>query len=149
MFQSPWHDWPALLSDVERTRNAKEYVLQHPQEQGAIIHPLLPLALADAVSMLRGMTRLEAPDGVQVRDTTIGRIRDLIGRVFTEKCGVNLNLELVNAKIREVGYLVLWSRIFNVLAQSKYVTTKRVWVKLKYRDGTGDRAVDRVIGGIL
>ena len=137
MVQSPWADVGAMLDHVEMTHNAKEYVLLAPQRPGAAIHPLLPLALADAVSMLSGMLRY-GKHGIRIADTTNGRIRNLIGRIFVKNAGVNLNIGLLNAITKEVGYLVLWSRIFNLLRESKYVASTRVRFEIKFRDGTND-----------
>ena len=135
MVQSPWADVGAMLDHLETTHNDKEYVLLTPQRPEANIHPLLPLALADAASMLSGMLRC-GKQGVRVADTTNGRIRNLIGRTFEEHAGVNLNIDLLKAITKEVGYLVLWSRIFNLLSKRKYVAGTRVQFEVKFRDGT-------------
>ena len=135
MVQSPWADVGAMLDHLETTRNAKEYILLTPQRPEANIHPLLPLALADAASMLSGMLRC-GKQGVRVADTTNGRIRNLIVQTFVEHAGGDLNIDLLNAITKKVGYLVLWSRIFNSLKESKHTDSIRVPSEIKFRDGT-------------
>ena len=145
MVQSPWADIEAMLDHVETTFNAKEYVLYAPQRPGAAIHPLLPMALADAVSMLTGMLRYRK-QGIRVADTTNGRVRNLIGRTFVDHAGVNLNIHLLNTILKGAGgYLVLWSQIFNLLRASKHVAHTSIQSEIKFRDGTENDASKMVV----
>lgn len=143
LFQSPWEDLDALLGHVEKHRNAKEYVLIRPEEHGAQISPLLPLALADVATMCWGsvwaMTRPEFDPtrfGVRFRDTTLGRLRDIISNTFIDHSGVNLNIELVNEKNREYGYLRLWSLLFYRLHRWKGTIRDYVRSTMKSRNGS-------------
>lgn len=143
LFQSPWRDLDALLAHVESNRNAMEYVLIAPEQRGAQIDPLLPMALADVAAMSWGtawtMSRSgfdPARLGVRLRDTTVGKLRDIIGSYFTDHSGVNLNIELVNEKCREHGYLRLWSRVFHALEPCKVTRRPAVQRTMKFRDGT-------------
>ena len=143
LFQSPWGDLDVLLAHVEEQHNAKEYVLIVPDQEGARVNPLLPLALADIAAMSWGavwtmskpgfdFTRL----GVRFADTTLGKLRHIISRLFVDNCGVNLNINLVNEKSREHGYLRLWSLLFHTLRQYKRTDWRSVRRTLKSRDGS-------------
>ena len=74
--------------------------------------------------------------GYGFADTTNGRIRNLIGRTFVDCAGYNLNLDLLNAKTKEIGYLVLWSRTLNLLRGSKSIVDTRIAFEMKARDGS-------------
>ena len=148
LFQSPWPDLDALLGYVEEHRNAKEYVLILPDESGARISPLLPLALADIATMSWGAVwTMSKPDfdytrfGVRFADTTPGRLRDIISRCFIGHCGVNLNIDLINEKSCEYGYLRLWSLLFHSLRQYKQTDRPGIPRALKYRDSSQREAV--------
>ena len=143
LFQSPWTDLGALLGHVEDHRNAKEYVLIDARRRGARIDPLLPLALADIAAMSWGAVwTMGKPDfdytrfGVRFADTTPGKLRDIISRLFIDHCGVNLNINLVNEKSSEYGYLRLWSLLFHTLHQYKQTDWRSVRRTLKSRDGS-------------
>ena len=151
LFQSPWPDLDELLDYVEEHHNAKEYVLLDPRSDGARIDPLLPLALADIAAMSWGAVwTMSEPDfdytrfGVRFADTTLGKLRDTISRLFVDHCGVNLNTNLVNEKAREYGYLRLWSLLFHTLRQYKRMDWRSTRRALKYRDGSQRKAVEAV-----
>ena len=141
LFQSRWANLDELLDHVQALRNEKEYMLIKPRLEGAQMDPMLPLALADIARMvwrmgwhvnpIRGTPRI----GVRFGDTSVGGIRRVISDLFEAECGVNLNLDLLNAKIREHGWLPMWSLIFHTLHASKYTRTDRISVVLKFRDG--------------
>lgn len=143
LFQSPWPSLGELLSHLEQYRNAKEYVLVDPDEPGARIEPLLPLALADIAAMSWGALWYMGRQpfnvtgfGVRLGDTTVGRLRHIIRQVFKDKGGVNLNLALANEKYGEHGYLRLWSILFHTLRPYKEIHRDRLEHDLKYRDGS-------------
>ena len=141
LFQSGWGSLDALLEHVETLRNRKEYLLIEPTLEGAQIDPMLPLALADIARMVWRMgwrvnrSRGTPKIGVRFGDTSVGEIRRVISRIFEAECGVNLNLDLLNAKTREHGWLPMWSLIFHILCPSKYTRTDRIPIVLKFRDG--------------
>ena len=135
--------WTALLAHHKEERNAKEYVLILPDRAGARVDPLLPLALADIAAMSWGAVwTMSKPGfdftriGVRFADTTPGKLRDIISRLFIDHCGVNLNINLVNEKSREYGYLRLWSLLFHTLHQYKRTDWRSVRRTLKSRDGS-------------
>ena len=148
LFQSPWGNLDALLAHVEEQRNAKEYVLIAPDQEGARVNPLLPLALADIAAMSWGavwtmsepcfdFTRL----GVRFADTTLGKLRHIISRIFVDNCGVNLNITLINEMSLKYGYLRLWSPLFHTLRQYKRTDRPGIRRTLKYRDGSQHETV--------
>ena len=125
IFQSPWADYEDMLQVVENGFNDKEYGILEPEKEGADIHPLLPLALADAAQMMLGAIRRENLEklpgergdrGIYKRDTTPFYIREIIKTAYLDYAGANLSFDLLNEKIREAGsFLILWSRAFHVL----------------------------------
>lgn len=136
VFQGPWSTYRELLEHTKDLEgNRKEYALLAPHKDHAEIHPLHPLALADATRMLCG--RLTGEHGVRVIDTTLGRIRQIISREFVESAGLNLDIDRVNQIIKRIGYLVLWSRVFNLLKPCKRTIRGRDSFRMKYRDGSG------------
>ena len=139
IFQSPWSTYRELLEHTKDPKgNHKEYSLLEPEKYHAKIHPLHPLALADATKMLCGL--LKNKHGVRVIDTTPGHIRQIISRTFVEHAGVNLDIDQVNQVNKRIGYLVLWSRVFNLLRPYKRTIRGRDSFQMKYRDGSGEVA---------
>lgn len=141
LFQSRWGSLDALLEHVETLRNEKEYVLMEPTLEGAQIDVMLPLALADIARMVWRMAwrvnpRRGTPKiGVRFGDTSVGATRRVISDIFMAECGVNLNIDLLNAKIREHGWLPMWSLIFHTLHASKYTRRDQITDVWKFRDG--------------
>ncbi len=136
IFQSPWSTYRELLDRTKNSRgNQKAYSLLEPDEEHSKIHPLLPLALADATRMLSGQLD-QRGRGVRVVDTTPGHLRQTISRTFVDNAGINLDIDQINRIIKRVGYLVLWSRVFNLLKSCKRTVGDRASFEIKYRDGS-------------
>lgn len=153
MFQSPWRTLDDLLDHVEKTRNAKEYVLIAPGEKRAEIHAALPMGLAEVSAMLlwavTNRSRWEESTdtlGVRWDHTTHGRLRSTIGDVFERHAGANLNLDLLNEKCREHGYLRLWSLVFNRTRRFLLEEIVRGRRPLRSRDGRPDAVVEEPLG---
>ena len=142
LFNSPWEDLDALLADVydgkPQPRNAKEYAMLDPDADGAFIHPLLPMALAELAGLLWGSVarwESDAPPGVHYRDSTVGKIQWVVGRTFETESGVNHDLDRFNAVMRELGWFHMWSRVFHVLRPFKRQRQVPVTRSVKCRRG--------------
>ena len=159
LFQSPWPTLDDVLDHLEKKddrakpvpRNAKEYTLIAPDDYGARIDPFLPLALAEIAAMAWGaIWVLGAADftpdrfGVRFGDTTVGKLRRIIGRIFEESSGVNLNLDLYNEKCKGRNYLQLWSEWLHAIRPYRERHQRRIERTLKYRDGSQHEAVSSV-----
>ena len=141
LFQTPWQTLRDLYQEVESTQNEKEYTLHSMPEgtSGTGVHPLLPCALADVISMLSDLLCYGQDEGdglnIRTKSCSIHRIGSVIGRELTEVGCVNLNVELMNAVYSDYGGEIgVWSRLFHDLKGAAMLEQTRETMPLFYGD---------------